>query len=218
MSRRRLALVALIVFLMALLACAAWWRLFGVPRWLATSATSRVAATSTPAPEALVPKIKTRLFYVAEDGLRLASVERDIPYARQTADQAREIVNAQIAPVPPPLVSAIPPGTTLRALYIAPKGDAYVDLSQDVATAHPGGSQNRLLNQFAANATGRPVVAGPVEATAAGNILMQMLAVGQIASLREGRALVRRSFPVETYEPQETRAWADAYQQFVKLM
>jgi rhamnulokinase len=91
---------------------------------------------------------------------------------------------------------------------------------RQVTTVHivGGGSQNRLLNQFAANATGRPVVTGPIEATAAGNILMQMLAVGQISSLREGRALVRRSFPVETYQPQETQAWADAYQQFLKFM
>lgn len=89
-----------------------------------------------------------------------------------------------------------------------------------VTTVHivGGGSQNRLLNQFAANATGQPVVAGPVEATAAGNVLMQLLAAGQISSLREGRALVRKSFPVEIYEPQETAAWSEAYQRFLPFM
>ncbi len=81
-----------------------------------------------------------------------------------------------------------------------------------------GGTQNRLLNQFAANATGRTVVTGPVEATALGNILMQMLAMGQISSLREGRAVIRRSFPVETYQPQETQAWSDAYARYLKLI
>jgi rhamnulokinase len=81
-----------------------------------------------------------------------------------------------------------------------------------------GGTQNRLLNQFAANATGRTVVTGPVEATALGNILMQMLAMGQINSLREGRAVIRRSFPVETYQPQETQAWSDAYARYLKLI
>ena len=81
-----------------------------------------------------------------------------------------------------------------------------------------GGSRNRLLNQFTANATGRPVVTGPIEATAIGNILMQMLAMGQINSLREGRAIVRRSFPVETYQPQERQAWGKAYERFVKLI
>lgn len=81
-----------------------------------------------------------------------------------------------------------------------------------------GGAQNKLLNQFAANATGRPVVAGPVEATAIGNILMQMLAAGQISSLEEGRELVRRSFTVETYQPQETAAWDEAYGRFKTLV
>jgi rhamnulokinase len=91
---------------------------------------------------------------------------------------------------------------------------------QPIAVVHivGGGSQNRLLNQFAANATGRPVVAGPVEATALGNVLLQMLAVGQVKSLREGRELVRRSFPVETYEPQDTAVWAETYQRFLPLL
>lgn len=80
-----------------------------------------------------------------------------------------------------------------------------------------GGTQNRLLSQFAANAIGRPVVAGPVEATATGNILMQMLATGAIASLAEGRAIVRRSFDTETFDPHDTTQWDDAYQRFLTL-
>ncbi len=81
-----------------------------------------------------------------------------------------------------------------------------------------GGTQNRLLNQFTANATGRPVVTGPIEATAIGNILIQMLAMGQISSLSEGRDIVRRSFPVETYQPEDGPAWEAAYERFVKLI
>lgn len=77
-----------------------------------------------------------------------------------------------------------------------------------------GGTQNRLLSQFAANAIGRPVVAGPVEATAAGNILVQMLATGAIASLAEGRAVIRRSFDTETFEPQDGARWDEAYERF----
>ena len=80
-----------------------------------------------------------------------------------------------------------------------------------------GGSQNRLLNQFTADATGRRVVAGPVETTAIGNILLQMLAMGEISSLNEGRELVRRSFPVETYEPATGEGWAEAYGRFEEL-
>lgn len=81
-----------------------------------------------------------------------------------------------------------------------------------------GGTQNRLLNQIAADATGRRVVAGPVEATAAGNVLLQALARGEIGSLSELRGVVRASFSVETYEPDPAmRArWDDAAGQFAE--
>jgi rhamnulokinase len=81
-----------------------------------------------------------------------------------------------------------------------------------------GGSRNQLLNQFTADATGRPVVAGPVEATAAGNVLMQMLALGHIASLEEGRDLIRRSFELRTYLPRQTGRWDDAYARYLDLI
>ncbi len=80
-----------------------------------------------------------------------------------------------------------------------------------------GGSKNGLLNQFAANATGRTVVAGPVEATAIGNVLVQALALGQIGSMAEGRALVRRSFEVTTFEPKPSAAWDEAYDRYLRL-
>jgi rhamnulokinase len=71
-----------------------------------------------------------------------------------------------------------------------------------------GGSKNRLLNQLTANAAGRPVVAGPVEATALGNIAMQMLATGAVASLKEARAIIERSFPSDRYEPRDTESYS----------
>ena len=80
-----------------------------------------------------------------------------------------------------------------------------------------GGSQNKLLNQLAADATGRNVVAGPVEATAIGNILVQAVALGDLADIAEARALVRRSFPVETYEPRDTAGWDAAYERYLNL-
>jgi rhamnulokinase len=81
-----------------------------------------------------------------------------------------------------------------------------------------GGSQNQLLNQFTADAIGRPVVTGPVEATGVGNVLMQMLALGYIASLEEGRELVRRSFAMKTYLPREAAAWEEAYGRYLSLI
>ncbi len=80
-----------------------------------------------------------------------------------------------------------------------------------------GGGRNRLLNQFAANAVALPVIAGPAEATAAGNILMQMIALGDLESLSEGRELIRRSFPTETYTPQNTAVWNEKYQQYLAV-
>ena len=77
-----------------------------------------------------------------------------------------------------------------------------------------GGSKNRLLNQFTANATGRTVVAGPVQATALGNIAMQMLATGAVTSLVEARAVIERSFPVERFEPRAADQWNSHYQRF----
>lgn len=71
-----------------------------------------------------------------------------------------------------------------------------------------GGSQNRLLNQFAADATGREILAGPVEATAMGNILLQALALGHIASLAQLREVVERSSETEQFLPANSELWA----------
>jgi rhamnulokinase len=81
-----------------------------------------------------------------------------------------------------------------------------------------GGSRNALLCQFTADACGRPVHAGPIEATAAGNVLLQMMARGRIASLSDARAVVARSFPVTIYEPRDTAAWLAATGQFNPLV
>src|SRR5579871_962235 len=77
-----------------------------------------------------------------------------------------------------------------------------------------GGSKNRMLNQFTADATGRRVLAGPSEATALGNIAVQVLATGEAASLREVRSMVERSFPTEIFEPRDTSQWSEHTQRF----
>jgi hypothetical protein len=129
-------------------AAAAFFVKRGVPT-LGRSAAAKLppaAAPAVPAPPGR--KIKARLFYVADDGTRLTSVERDVAYGEGPDEQAREIVAAQIAPVVEPLVSAIPPGTTLRAVFITKSGDAYVDLSREARAAHPGGTVNELLTVY----------------------------------------------------------------------
>ncbi len=80
-----------------------------------------------------------------------------------------------------------------------------------------GGSQNRLLNQFAANALNLPVASGPSEATALGNLLVQMSALGWIHSLEEGRELVAHSYPICEYFPECSERWAEQYQTFLQV-
>jgi rhamnulokinase len=80
-----------------------------------------------------------------------------------------------------------------------------------------GGTQNKLLNQATADACGRRVITGPIEATAAGNVLVQAMAAGEIADISQARQVVARSFEVQTYEPRDTAQWDDAFGRFEKL-
>jgi rhamnulokinase len=80
-----------------------------------------------------------------------------------------------------------------------------------------GGSQNKLLNQFAADASQRPVVTGPVEATAMGNLLTQVRARGELGSLAEMREVVRKSSAVVCYEPATAPAWNEASSRFAAV-
>jgi spore germination protein GerM len=133
---------------LALAVVAIAWALFvGLPRRYAPRPTP-AAPAAAPAPVASGRKIKARLFYVSDDGTRLKVVERDVAYGDGAAAQAEEILKAQIAAAVPPLVSAVPQGTTLRALYLATNGSAFVDLSRDVVSGHPGGSLDELLTVY----------------------------------------------------------------------
>lgn len=81
-----------------------------------------------------------------------------------------------------------------------------------------GGTQNRLLCQMTADACGRRVVAGPVEATAIGNVMMQAVAQGAIGSIAQAREVIRASFEVQEYRPRLPQAWSDAYARFERLV
>ena len=81
-----------------------------------------------------------------------------------------------------------------------------------------GGTRNALLSQLAADAMRRPVITGPVEATAIGNIMIQAIAVGEIGSLAEAREIVATSFPTTTYEPGPVGDWDEAYARYAKLV
>ena len=80
-----------------------------------------------------------------------------------------------------------------------------------------GGCQNDLLNQMTADACARPVLAGPIEATAIGNLLVQAMATGDVKSLSELRGIVAASFPIKRYEPRDTGTWERAYAQYRQI-
>ncbi len=93
-------------------------------------------------------------------------------------------------------------------------------VSQSIEKIHiiGGGARNSLLCQFAADATSLPVLAGPVEATAMGNILGQALALGHIHSLAEMREIIKSSSELKTYEPKPSQDWDRAYESFQKII
>ena len=142
MTPRKLIPIAIGVALLGLLA-------WGVTAVLerATRPAAPPAATTGGAPAATgeTPHISATLFYASAAGDALVPVRREIPLAEGLVAQGRHIVASQLEPAPEPYVSPIPPGTTLRAFYLTDRGDAFVDLSSEVSTAHPGGSMTELL-------------------------------------------------------------------------
>jgi rhamnulokinase len=80
-----------------------------------------------------------------------------------------------------------------------------------------GGSKNPLLNQWTANAIGIPVAAGPSEATAIGNIMLQAKAAGVVDSLQDMRAIIAESVHIDDFEPQNAELWLEAYNKFIAI-
>jgi len=110
-----------------------------------------------PAPAEQVPageetearKITATLYYVSANGTELVGITRDVAYGATPAAQARKIAEAQVQPAPEGLFSAIPAGTTVRAVYLTSRGEAYVDLSRELVTGHAGGSLGEALAVYA---------------------------------------------------------------------
>ena len=144
MKRHVSLVVAAVAILTGLLAWAVIW---GIDRLTGGGGVETTVAESS-APPPGVPRITATLFYGTEDGLALAAVQREVPLAEGTVPQAREILNAQLQAAPAPYVSLVPAGTTLRAFYATERGDAFVDLSPQIATG-PGGSSTELLTVYA---------------------------------------------------------------------
>lgn len=117
-----------------------------LPRWYAQDSGS--VSPKTPPGESATRKITAHLFYVTEDGLHLAAVDREVVYGEDTIEQAKRIIEAQLGPAPAPYLSTIPSGTQLRTVFVSGQSEAYVDLSPEVSSAHPGGSLNELFTVY----------------------------------------------------------------------
>lgn len=134
---------------LAALAIGGIWLMFvAAPRWYGPEPPPPASASATSGAPGASRRIKARLFYVSDDGMRLVASEQEIAYGEGTLEQGRRLIEAQLAAPRPPLTSAIPAGARLRDLFITANGEAFVDLSPEVAAAHPGGALTELLTVY----------------------------------------------------------------------
>ena len=112
------------------------------------------------------------------------------------------------------MVRAILQGLALRYRFVIEQLEQMSGVQ--VSTIHivGGGTQNTLLNQFTADATGKKVITGPIEATATGNLITQAIAMGDIADWQAGADVIRASFDIDQYLPGDQAPWNDAYKIF----
>lgn len=126
----------------------------GLSRLLSRPAPGGGAAPQAAAPDAApqapaVPKIKATLFFASENGLQLVPTEREVPLAEGAVAQARSVLEAQLsAEAPPPLVTTIPKGATLRGIFVSERNEVFVDLDPSIRATHPGGAQHELMTVY----------------------------------------------------------------------
>ena len=178
---------------------------FAAAAWIASSVLERVvspaavpsAAPTTPAPAASVPHIIATLYYGTPDGQALAAVKREVPLGEGPREQGRQILESELEDAPAPYLSLIPRGTTLRAFYITDRGDAFVDLSPEASTLHPGGSTYELLTVYA--------IVNAVTANLSSIERVQILIDGRQVDTLAGHVDLRRPFERDTVLVRETK-------------
>lgn len=190
----RVARKNVVRFGLALAAFALGWALFILlPRWYGPETAE--GQVSQQGEGGSGRTITARLFYLADDGLRLSDVEREMPYAEATAEQATHILEALFGPPPDRLLSPVPSGTRLRAVYVTERGDAFVDVSREAAANHPGGSLDEIFTVYAI-----------VNAVAA-----NLPAINAVQILVEGQEVDTLAGHVDLRHPlQQNLRWVDA--------
>ncbi len=179
--------------------------IFAVAVWGASQLLERMvspvqqqqSAPAPPAPAATVPHIIATLYYGTSDGQALAAVKREVPLGEGPRAQGRQILLSELESAPPPYVSLIPADTMLRAFYITERGDAFVDLSPEISTKHPGGSTNELLTVYA--------IVNAVTANLSSVERVQILIDGKQADTLAGHVDLRRPFERDTSLVRETK-------------
>ena len=144
MKQRRVLWIGAGVILLAVLA---WLTSKGLERLVRPR--PEPTTTGPAAPPAATAHIMATLFYASPDGLSLVPLQRDVPLAEGSVAQGRQVMASLLEAAPSPYLSVIPKGTKLRAFYLTERGDAFVDLTSEVSTAHPGGSLTELLTVYA---------------------------------------------------------------------
>ena len=143
---RRMAVGALVV----LVVVAFVWAIAAIaPRLPVRSQPAAASPATAPASAGAERRITATLYYISEDGLSLPGVQREVAFGDSIAEQARRIVEAQLADAPPPYAPPVPAGTSLRALFIGERGEAFVDLGGEIRTKHSGGSLAEIFTTYA---------------------------------------------------------------------
>ena len=183
--------IVLVIFLLAGIASRVLER-------MVSPAPVQSSAPAPAAPVASVPHIIATLYYGTTDGQALAAVKREVPLGEGPRAQGRQILESELEPAPPPYLSLIPPGTTLRAFYITDRGDAFVDLSSEVSSMHPGGSANELLTVYA--------IVNAVTANLSAVERVQILIDGRQVDTLAGHVDLRRPFERDPFLVRETKS------------
>lgn len=152
-------------------------------------------------------------------------INPDDPAFYSPGGMAERIINGRLNPAG--RADALEPGALFRCVYeclalqyrwALDKIETLLGRRFDTISLIGGGSQDEVLCQFTADATNRPVIAGPVQASSVGNMLVQMLAHGEIGDIHQGREIVRQSFRLQEYFPSDTALWQEQYQRFLALV
>ncbi|HEY3160931.1 MAG TPA: GerMN domain-containing protein [Vicinamibacterales bacterium] len=178
---------------------------FAVAAWGASRLLERMvspvqeqqSAPAPAAPAANVAHIIATLYYGTPDGQALVAVKREVPLGEGPRAQGRQILQSELEAAPAPYVSLVPAGTMLRAFYVTERGDAFVDLSPEASTMHPGGSTNELLTVYA--------IVNAVTANLSSVERVQILIDGKQADTLAGHVDLRRPFERDTSLVRETK-------------